>query len=85
MDPAELPAGWGLLEWNGKIMRTIRKADLAVEVNAIQENNILLSALRRIGRRAPKGVSIKCYTYATKDRVTLGIQVEDASVGDFEI
>ena len=85
LDPAELPAGWGLLEWNGKIMRTLRKADMATEVNAIQENNIFISALRRIGRRAPKGVSIKCYTYAAKDRATLGIQAEDASVEDFEI
>ena len=66
-------------------MRTLRKADMATEVNAIQENNIFISALRRIGRRAPKGVSIKCYTYATKDRATLGIQAEDASVEDFEI
>lgn len=37
---------------------------------------ILISALRRVGQQAPKGVSVKCYTYEVSGKATLGVEVE---------
>lgn len=68
----EIPAEWGLLEWDGKRVR-MRKESGAHEGNTKAEIGLLLSAVRRIGATAPKGVSVRFYTYETKNTATLGM------------
>lgn len=74
----ELPPKWGLLEYDGKRVRIVRKSDTH-EHSAGAEILILLSLLRRIGATAPAGVSIKCYEMRTGNRSTLTV---DADAGD---
>lgn len=69
----ELPPKWGLLELTGSRIREVRKAEHCEETNHRHEIGILLSTLRRIGKGAPTGTSIKCYTIETKCRATLGV------------
>lgn len=69
----ELPDGWGLLEWDGKRLRAAKRSDNFGDKNWRAEVSLLLSALRRIGQDAPKGVSIKHYTFESKNRATLGV------------
>ena len=38
-------------------------------------NSILLSALRRVVPKAVKGISVKYYTYETKNRATIGVRI----------
>jgi hypothetical protein len=78
---SELPEGWGLLETSGKWLRQkvgsngVRgKTDYRVEMY------VLMSVIRRLGKiqwgdNALKGVSIQCYTYETKNRATVSIEV----------
>ena len=69
----ELPAKWGLMELTGSRVRVLRKSEHFEETNHRHEIGILLSTLRRIGKGAPIGTSIKCYTIETKCRATLGV------------
>lgn len=72
---AELPSGWGLLEYDGKRVRTVKKSE-DHDADARGEILVLSSLLRRIGQNAPKGVSIKCYELNTGNRCTLTIEDE---------
>lgn len=77
--PEELPLGWGLLEVkpNNKVVCTVKTEHSFFEKNARHEITILVSALRRTGQTAPSGVSVKCYTYGTKNTATLGVAEYD--------
>jgi len=73
-----LPPQWGLLEWDGRSMWVSRKAEIQRhEEGAREEIQLLISAMRRIAGDAPKGISVKCYTFETKNRATLGFQTAD--------
>lgn len=75
--PVELlPEKWGLIERWGKTNRTIKKSEFR-KCDQRNEMTLLLSTIRRIGRNSPKGVSIKCYTYTTKNMATLGIACQE--------
>ena len=68
----ELPPGWGLLEVHEKQIRVVREA-ARQESNKRHEMGLLVSALRRFGPLKPTGVSVKFYTYQTKNTATVGI------------
>lgn len=68
----QLPEKWGLLHAQGRGVYVIKQAELQ-EKNYRREQALLLSCIRRIGQDAPKGVSVKFYTYETKCRATLGV------------
>lgn len=70
-----LPERWGLIECNGESVREVRKAELFDVYDLRSEIGILISTIRRIGQTAPKGVSIKYYTFETQNRATLGIDL----------
>lgn len=72
----ELPADWGLIEWDGKRMRVTHK-HTQQHTDGRSEISLLLSALRRVGRAAQAGVSVKYYTMESKNRATLGITDAD--------
>lgn len=69
----DLPERWGLLEVTGKRIRIVRESEGFKEANHRREIGVLLSTLRRIGKDAPIGTSIKCYTMQTGNRATLGL------------
>lgn len=71
----ELPSMWGLLEYDAPKVRCARESDYFSDCNTRHEITILLSAMRRIGRTAPTGVSIRFYTIDTKNRATLGLDL----------
>lgn len=73
----DLPSKWGLLEVTGSRIRRARDSEY-FEANHRHEIGILISCLRRIGRTAPQGVSIKCYTIETRNRATIEIEPEPA-------
>lgn len=78
---AELPDGWGLLEWNGKRLKAVVKSQnfrsRAINTGgASLEKCLLVSALRLVAVTAPKGVSVKCYVMESKGCATLGIVPE---------
>lgn len=81
----EMPEGWGLLEWTGKKIIETAKANpqqrtgLGWQDGRNYELELLLSAMRRIGNAAPKGVSVKCYTYESNNRATLGVVCDHPS------
>lgn len=78
--PELLPRNWGLLELvNGKVQVTVAARQFG-DANRRHEITMLVSALRRVGRSAPSGVSIKCYTIDTKSRATLGVSTEEDGV-----
>lgn len=64
---------WGLLILKGARVKMIKKAQVS-PVNHAYEINLLVSAIRRIGNNCPQGISVKCYTYETKCRATLGVE-----------
>lgn len=70
----ELPPKWGLLELEGSKVCVRKEAERFHASNSRHEVCIMLSALRRIGHVAPRGTSIRCYTFNTKNRATLGIE-----------
>ncbi len=74
----ELPAGWGLIEYDGKRFFTVANSE-AHRGCAKHELRILISVLRRIGRMKPKGVSIKAYYYETQNRAQAHIEVEEVA------
>jgi hypothetical protein len=69
-----LPEGWGLLVLRKSRVYVAVKAPLVVP-NHQQEISLLVSAIRRIGNSCPKSISVKCYTYETKCRATLGVEL----------
>jgi hypothetical protein len=68
----ELPENWGLIEWNGKRVRRLKKSGQHCAA-AKFEVLLLLSALRRVGQINPKGVSIKCHTIPSRNTATLSM------------
>jgi hypothetical protein len=72
---SELPDRWGLLEASGSKAFITHKACL-FEPRSFKrtEISILVSVLRRIGQNPPQGVSIRCYTFETKNRATVSIE-----------
>lgn len=64
---------WGLMEWDGKRIRLIKNSG-HFKSDAKTEIALLISAIRRIGRNAPDGVSVKFYTFQTRQRATLGVR-----------
>jgi hypothetical protein len=80
LNPERLPEKWGLLEWDGKKMRETRKPEIHPGNNPRAEISVLISALRRIGANATKGVSVRCYTYHTLDRATLSVACPECEV-----
>jgi hypothetical protein len=86
LNPDELPAGWGLLEWNGRFVSTKRNSDLFGVRNHDAERGVLISTLRRLGRRVDVGVSIRCYSFTSykkqagresKNKATVSVLQED--------
>lgn len=70
-----IPEKWGFLEVGTKIFET-RKPERFDSCHRGTEIDVLISAVRRIGATAPKGISVKCYTYETLCTATLGIEKE---------
>ncbi|HEU4340032.1 MAG TPA: hypothetical protein VFU31_00530 [Candidatus Binatia bacterium] len=77
----EIPVKWGLLEVTGRGVRMVHESAYFSETNHRQEISILLSTLRRIGKNAPKGTSIRHYTIETKNRATVGTAKEENEKG----
>jgi len=73
----ELPAGWGLFEWDGKRMLKTEGSILFNDCDPSAERGILISALRRMGRQECEGVSVRIYTYSTKCSSTLSLIEDD--------
>lgn len=74
LNVSELPDKWGLLEAGERGVHVVRRSECFRELNNGREVALLLSALRRIGQQAPKGVSIKCYTHETQNTATLSFE-----------
>lgn len=72
---SDLPPKWGLLEFeSGRAFTTYTPhAFDRSERNLEGELLLLLSALRRVGQSAPRGVSVRCYKLETGNTATLGI------------
>lgn len=68
---------WGLIRVNGAGTRVVKEsADHTT--TRISEINLLLSAIRSIGKTAPKGISVRYYEIESKvNRATLGVKGED--------
>ena len=77
LKPEELPEGWGLLELQNHRIKLIKPSIIFSQRDHQHELNILLSCLRRIGQRPPKGVSIRAYTYETKNRASIGVEKQE--------
>jgi hypothetical protein len=76
LDADELPPAWGLLEFEDGKLRVAKVSD-AFGPNTRQEVRILLSCLRRLGKTALVGCSIRHYTIETRNRATLGVLAEE--------
>lgn len=77
LEAHEIPEKWGLLEVRaGKVVEVIPAMHFD-EKDYRGEAGLLVSAIRRIGQAAPVGCSVKCYTYETKNRATLGVAVDE--------
>lgn len=51
LTPVELPEKWGLLEYDGNIVRTTKHAEAFTEYNWRNEQKLMASALRRLNKR----------------------------------
>lgn len=71
----DLLNGWGLLELTATSVRKVSESKL-FECSSRNELSVLLSALKRIGQTCPRGVSIRAYTIESKNRATLGVEIE---------
>lgn len=71
----ELPLNWGLIEPSGRGVRVLVYAKPQA-YHSRSETMTLISVIRRIGQNAPQGISVKSYTYQTKCKATLGINLE---------
>jgi len=77
----EVPPKWGLLELTPrgavKVVVQPNRGDRSARTwfnrNAANEIAILVSCLRRVGQLCPGGVSVKAYTFETKNTTTLGV------------
>ena len=69
----ELPSKWGLIEVDEKNKCKIVKYAERQQSNKNHELIILTSIIKRIGQNPPKGVSIRCYAYETKNNATLTV------------
>lgn len=74
VDLDELPENWGLLEFDGEKVKCLRESEHFEPSNHRHELTILLSVLKRLGRSAPTGTSIRYYTIETKCRATVGVE-----------
>ncbi|MCK4521407.1 MAG: MmcB family DNA repair protein [Nanoarchaeota archaeon] len=74
LHPQNLPEGWGLLELHGKRVYNIRNS-VNFKKDYRKELSLLTSAIRRIGKTAPKGISVRCYPYKTKNRASIHIDI----------
>jgi hypothetical protein len=77
---------WGLIEFDGKRFYKTKDCVLVRELNHEHEKRLLMSALRRIGQTAPKGISIKAYYCETGDNATLTLgpeMVDTLMTGEF--
>lgn len=74
IDIKELPENWGLLETSGNGLRVKQPAKPIVKRNYRAEISILVSVLRRVGQSPINGISVRCYTYNTGNRATVGIE-----------
>lgn len=70
----EVPARWGLIEVQPSGNLHIAKKSSLHEHNKNAEMKLMISTLRRTGTYAPSGVSVKVYTYDTKNRATFGVE-----------
>ena len=76
---ADMPDKWGLLETAPRGVRVICEAQQFFDEDrdVHGELSMLVSCIRRIGQAPrPDCVSVKCYTYDTKNRATLGIEAD---------
>lgn len=72
-----MPTKWGLIEVGGRRQpKIVIPAGQFDDFNHRQEMRILLSVIRRIGKHAPTGVSVRCYNYETKNRASLRVEKE---------
>lgn len=72
LKPDKMPDKWGLMEeCNGKIK--VAKVAEHQESAKNGETCILMSLIRRIGKDSPEGVSVKFYSYETKNTCTAGV------------
>lgn len=69
---SELPSNWGLLVLKNDKFQTRAKPQ-PQKADTQTEKTLILSAIRRIGQTAPKGISVKYYTYQTRRKATLGV------------
>lgn len=74
--PEDLPERWGLLEWREQRLHQVVEARHHATPSKAEEVSLLISAVRRIGKRAPKGISVRCYQMESKCRATLGVDPE---------
>lgn len=75
----ELPENWGLIEVDDKDRCRIVKYAERQKANKAHEMIVLTSLIKRIGQNPPQGVSIRCYTYETKNNATLTVLKEAES------
>ncbi|KKL55972.1 hypothetical protein LCGC14_2250070 [marine sediment metagenome] len=70
--PADIPEYWGLIEPSGRGVKVILQPTHQPhsEQHGVQ---LLLSAIRRIGRNAPESIAVKFYTYQTGCIATMGV------------
>lgn len=73
----ELPENWGLLEVNEKDKIKVVKHAQRQASDKSSEIIVLASIIKRIGQKPPNGVSIRCYTYETKNNASLLINKEE--------
>jgi len=71
LEASEVPAGWGLIEFDGRRYKIIRESAPFAESNRDQEVSILISTLRRVGNLKPRGVSIRHYVMQSKCTATV--------------
>lgn len=78
LKPEEVPPGWGLVEYDGRRCRRLVRPDPAATEwrSPRSEMALLVSAIRRLGVRSDGGVSVRVYTYRTKNRATLTVAEE---------
>jgi len=65
----EVPAGWGLLEWDGRKFHETVDAPPRDQYSWRSELMLMMSSLRRMGPH-PNGVSVRVYTTETKKRAS---------------
>ena len=74
---SDIPEGWGLLEVDGRGVTIVHDPprNVAIDDRDIGgELSLLVSCFRRLGKlRQECCVSVKYYTYVTKNRATLGV------------